>query len=228
MLHTRLEEHSCGQCEDIAGAARCAALVVHTIVLVQRGTAEVHGTNGITDEGMDAGIEGLSIAGTLSEVQILGSENGLRGYVVRIHPLPTSRQCTAMENALDAIVVGIGEDIFVELHHLLLVATEEVDLDSQNAVLLHPSHLLAACTTLVHLVAWALRGIVPRTVGIVPEEQPYTLAAGITRQFLHLLITYLCVPKRIDQQGAVTHSCGKVHIAFLLIEVAAGIHADNP
>ena len=48
-----------------------------------------------------------------------------------------------MEDTLNAEIVGIGQDIFIELHHLLLIATEEIDFDSTNANLLHPCHLLA-------------------------------------------------------------------------------------
>ena len=57
-----------------------------------------------------------------------------------------------MEDTLDAKVVGIGQDVLIELHHLLLVATEEVDLDAQDAVLLHPGHLLTTGRRTVHLV----------------------------------------------------------------------------
>ena len=35
-----------------------------------------------------------------------------------------------MEDHLDAEVVGVSEDVLIELHHLLLVATEEVYLDA--------------------------------------------------------------------------------------------------
>lgn len=83
-----------------------------------------------------------------------------------------------MEDAKQAKVVGIAENILIELHHGLLVATKEVDLDASDAVLLHPFHLLATDTAVVHLTDRSLRSIVPSTIGIVPQEEghPFVLA----------------------------------------------------
>ena len=55
-----------------------------------------------------------------------------------------------MEDTHDAEVVGIGEDVFIELHHRLLVATEEIDLDTKHTNLLHPLHLLTTLIGVVH------------------------------------------------------------------------------
>ena len=79
---------------------------------------------------MNTGIGGLCITSTLSEMQVLGSQHSLCSHKVWIHSFPTPGQCTAVEDHLNAKVVGIRKDIFVELHHCLLVATEKVDLDS--------------------------------------------------------------------------------------------------
>ena len=35
-----------------------------------------------------------------------------------------------MEDHLDTEIIGISQDILIELHHLLLVASEEVHLDT--------------------------------------------------------------------------------------------------
>ena len=73
-----------------------------------------------------------------------------------------------MENHLQAVVVGIGEDIFIKAHRLLLVAAEEVDLYSADSYLLEPFHLLASCHRVAHYVAWSLWRVVLSTVGVVP------------------------------------------------------------
>ena len=177
---------------------------------------------------MDTGIEGLGITGALSEVQVLGCQHRLGCHEVRIHPLPPSGQRTTMEDHLDTEVVGVGKDIFVELHHLLLVPAEEVHLDAQDAVLLHPRHLLPAWTALVHLVLRTLRGIVPRAVRVIPQEQSYALLLAVAGQLLHLLITDLRIPEGIHEHTAEAHGSREVDIAFLLVEVTAGIHADDP
>ena len=57
-----------------------------------------------------------------------------------------------MEDDLNTKLIGIGQDILIDLHHSLLVATEEVNLDTQDAILLHPFHLLATGSRTVHLV----------------------------------------------------------------------------
>ena len=124
---------------------------------------------------MNAAIEGLGITGTLSEVQVLGGQHSLGGYVVGIHALPAAGQRTSVEDDLYAEIVGIGQDILIELHHGLLVASEEVDLDAQDAVLLHPRHLLATCCRLVHLASRTLRSIVPVAIAVIPQEEAYTL-----------------------------------------------------
>ena len=136
-------------------------LVVLVIMLVERRTAKVHRAHGVADKGVDASILSLSIARTLSEVQVLRSQYSLRSHIVRIHALPTTRQRATMEDDLQTEVVGIGEDILVELHHGLLVATEEVDLDAQDAIFLHPCHLLATGSRLIHLALRRLGSIVP-------------------------------------------------------------------
>ena len=100
---------------------------------------------------MDTAVACLGIAGALSEVQVLRGQHSLRGYIVGVHALPASGEGTAVEDALQAEVVGIAEDILVELHRRLFVTSEEVDLDAEDACLLHPGHLLTTNTGTVHL-----------------------------------------------------------------------------
>ena len=73
-----------------------------------------------------------------------------------------------MEHHLQTIAVGIGQDVFVELHRLLFVTAQEVDLDAGYALLLQPRHLAVAGQRGVHAVARGLRGIVGIAVRVVP------------------------------------------------------------
>ena len=148
---------------------------------------------------MYTGVTCLGIAGALSEMQVLTGKHGLGGHIVGIHPLPATGQRTAVENHLQTEVIGIGENILVELHHGLFVTAEEVHLDTEDAVLLHPGHLLTTRTALVHLVLRTLRSIVPGAIGVVPQEQSHATLLAIACQLLHLLIAYLRVPEGIDK-----------------------------
>ena len=120
---------------------------------------------------MEREIKGLSDGSTLAKEHILGGQHSLGGHIVGVHTLPTTRDGTTVEDDLETIAVGIGEDILVEAHRLLLVASEEVDLDALDADALHPLHLAFAGNGGVHAVARTLRGIVPETVGVVPQHE---------------------------------------------------------
>ena len=104
----------------------------------------------------------------VAEEHILGGQHSLAAHEVGVHTLPSTRQGAAVENHLQSVTVGIREDILVELHGLLLVATEEVYLDAPHAYTLHPFHLALAGHGGIHAVAWSLRGIVPEAVTVVP------------------------------------------------------------
>ena len=106
-----------------------------------------------------------------------------------------------MEDNLQAIIVGIAEDILVKLHRLLLVATEEIHLDAYYTNLLHPSHLLLAGDGIVHDLTRSLGSIILETVGIVPEHQAYLLALCILTQLFDALSAYLLVPPVIYQNS---------------------------
>ena len=73
-----------------------------------------------------------------------------------------------MEDNKEPVVVGICEDILIELHHRLLVTTEEIDLDTAYADALHPCHLGATSLRLVHKMTGTLGSVVPRAVAVVP------------------------------------------------------------
>ena len=84
-----------------------------------------------------------------------------------------------MEDAHQAEVVGIAEDVLIELHHRLLVTSEEIDLDAAYAVVLHPLHLLATDASVVQLADRRLWSVVPRAVGVVPKEDAHAFRLGI-------------------------------------------------
>ena len=133
-----------------------------------------------------------------------------------------------MEDYLQAIIVGIAEDILIELHRLLLVATEEIHLDACHANLLHPSHLLLAGDGIVHNLTRSLRSIILETVGIVPEHQAYLLALGILAQLFDALSANLLVPPAIHQDGFITLGSSNIHHLHLVVIVNGIILPDEP
>ena len=194
MLHGTLEEYGSSQGEDITGTTHRTAFIVSTIELVQGRAAEVHGSHRVTDKRVDAGIAGLSITSTLSEMQVLAGQHGLTGCIVGIHALPASWQGTTVEDHQQPEVIGINQDILIQLHHLLFVATEEIHLDTTDASTLHPCHLLTAHQMVVHLTDRTLWSIVPGTVGVIPKEQSYATFLSVAGQFLYTIIADLLIP----------------------------------
>ena len=186
MLHRALEHDGSGKGKDIGSLALTAALVVGVVELIERRTSEVHRTHGVADERMDAGVLCLGITHALREMKVLAGKHCLGSGKGWIHAFPTAWQGAAMEDDEKPIVVGVGENVFVELHHRLLVATEEVYLYATNAYALHPCHLLTTRMRLVHQVAWALRSVVPCSVAVIPEIQRHTLRLAVACQFGYL------------------------------------------
>ena len=78
---------------------------------------------------MGTTVLGLCVTGTLSEMEVLRSQYSLGSYKVRIHTLPTTRQGASVEDDLQTKVVGIGQDVLVELH---LVKGINESLSQQN------------------------------------------------------------------------------------------------
>ena len=177
---------------------------------------------------MDAGVLCLGITHALREMKVLAGKHCLGSSKGWIHAFPTAWQGAAMEDDEKPIVVGVGENVFVELHHRLLVATEEVYLYATNAYALHPCHLLTTHMRLVHQVAWALRSVVPCSVAVIPEIQRHTLRLAVACQFGYFFATYLSVPKSVYQYRLVTHGGREVDVTLLLVEIARWIHTDNP
>ena len=133
-----------------------------------------------------------------------------------------------MEDDLQAVAVGIEQDVLVELNGLLLVAAEEVDLDALHANLLQPGHLLVAGNGCRHAVARRLRGVVLVAVGVVPQHQADALRLGILRQLLNLVAADALVPPVVDQAVLEAHLAGEVNELHLVGVVDALVLPDEP
>ena len=71
MLDAALKQNGSGQGIDIAGATIGSMLIISAVTLVQGRATKVHRSHRVADKGMRATILSLSVAGTLSETQIL-------------------------------------------------------------------------------------------------------------------------------------------------------------
>ena len=69
-----------------------------------------------------------------------------------------------MEYDEKSVIIGIGENLLIEAHHLLLVTAEEVDLYAANAVVVHPLHLTATGDCVIHDATRSLRSVIPVAV----------------------------------------------------------------
>ena len=136
ILDCTLEEDGRGKLEDVAGASRVALLGIAVEAVLEECAAELHGAERVADKRMKSGIESFDVAVALVEYEVFARAHSLRRDIVRIHALPAAGHSAAVENHGYAIVVGIGENLLVELHCLLLVAGEEIDLDTLNAMIL--------------------------------------------------------------------------------------------
>ncbi len=130
-------------------------------MLVKRATAEVHATHSVAHKRMYCGIERLIVTCPLREMQILACKHCLTGGIIGIHALPSSRKCTAMEHYKKTVVIGIGKNIVIQTHGLLLVTAEEIHFYASYPVLLHPCHIFATLHNVVHNAARSLGRIVP-------------------------------------------------------------------
>ena len=189
-------------------------------MVVHHNATPVEGCHSIAGKGMHTKLEAFLLSVVFAEEHILRGKACLRGYKVRIHALPTAGKGTAVEHHLQTIAVGVGQNVFVELYHRLLVAAKEVDLNTCNANLLHPGHLAVACQRGAHTVAWSLRSIVPIAVRVVPQQQAHTFLLGITAQFGNAVTSDLCIPKGIDEHIFIAHRCCQVNHLYLIIVVA--------
>ena len=110
---------------------------------------------------MQAGIESLFITEMLVENQILGSQYRFAAYIVGIHPLPSARHCTAVEDYHQTVIVSITQNTFIQTHGFLFVSTEEIDFDTFHTLLLKPFHFTLADNRIIHHIDRPLLDIIP-------------------------------------------------------------------
>ena len=227
-LDSCLVHDSRSHLENIGGITAMTTLVIFREILVHDGTTPIHRSHGVAAEWMHGQFESLLLGMIIREEYILRSQYCLARYIVRIHALPTSWQGAAMEDNLNAIIVGITQDVFILLHGMLLVATEEIYLDALDADALHPGHLLLAGHDVIHDATRALRCIVCHTIGIIPEHQTHILALRILAQLCYLVSTNLGIPERINQHIFISHGSSQVDELLLVVIVAGFILPDEP
>ena len=227
-LDSCLVHDSRSHLENIGGITAMTTLVILGEILVHDGTTPIHRSHGVAAEWMHGQFESLLLGMIIREEYILRSQYSLARYIVRIHAFPTSWQGAAMEDNLNAIIVGIAEDVFILLHGMLLVATEEIYLDTLDADTLHPGHLLLAGHDVIHDATRSLRCIVGHTIGIIPEHQTHILALRILTQLCYLVSTNLGIPERINQHIFIPHGSSQVDELLLVVIVAGFILPDEP
>ena len=110
---------------------------------------------------MQTGIESLFVTVVLVENQILGSQYRFAAYIVGIHPLPSARHCTTVEDYHQTMIVSITQNTFVQTHGFLFVSTEKVDFDTFHTLLLEPFHFTLADNRIIHHVDRPLLDIIP-------------------------------------------------------------------
>ena len=203
-------------------------MVVLAHVSVHDDAAPVEGSQGVAREGVHGELESLGLGVLLGEVDVLAGQGCLARHVVGVHALPSSRDGASVEYHLQAVAVGVAQDVFVESHGLLLVASEEVDLDAHHADALEPFHLALAGNGRVHAIARTLRCVVAIAVGVVPEHQLDALRLGISAQLGHALAAYLRVPEVVHQAELQAHGGGQVDELHLVVVVDALVLPDEP
>ena len=164
VLHCTLVEYRCGDGKHVARLALVASVVALAVAFVQSAASEFHCCYRVAQHRMDSAESGLDVVLVLTEVEVLACTHCLRRYEVWEHSFPAAWQSASVEDDHQPVLVGVGKDVFVELHGLLLVASHEVNLQSLDASLLQPFHLLAALNDSVQFVFRSLRRVVPITV----------------------------------------------------------------
>ncbi len=152
-----------------------SALIILMHVGIHHYATPVGSTESVARERMHGEFETFLTSMMIREAYILRCEHSLRSNIVRIHTFPTTWDCATMEYHLQTMTVGIREDIFVELHHLLLIRAKEVDLDTCDIILLHPCHLLLTSNRSVHTSTRTLRSIIPIAIRVIPKHEFHTL-----------------------------------------------------
>ena len=204
------------------------ALIILMHVGIHHYTTPVGSTESVAREWMHGEFETFLASMMIRETYILRCEQSLRSNIVRIHALPTTWDCTTMEYNLQTVTVGIREDIFVELHHLLLIRAKEVDLDTCDIILLHPCHFLFASNRSVHTSARTLWSIIPIAIRVIPKHKLHTLRLCIARELFNLLSAYLLIPQSVYEAIFIAHSGSKVDELNLIVVVYRIILPHQP
>ena len=161
ILDRILEEHACSYLEYVCRASDGSALIILAEPFVHEASSEFHAADTVADERVQTGSLCFLIALILREYKVFRSSDSFASDIVRIHSLPSSRQCTSVEYDHQAVVIRIAEDGLIMSHGLLLVSSEEIYLDALDSKTLHPAHLLLACNRIGHYVYRALLDVVP-------------------------------------------------------------------
>ena len=133
-----------------------------------------------------------------------------------------------MEDGKQAIIVSITENSLVKPHCLLFVTTEEVDLDTFYADLLHPAHIPFAGNRIAHHIDRTLHYIVPPSARAVPQEYIHILRSGIADKFFSSVITKILIPSGIHEDMVKTQLSSKIHICLLISHIHACILPYDP
>ena len=103
----------------------------------------------------------------------------------------------------------VAQDVVVQLHDVLLVALEEVDLDALDAPLVQQLELEAPHLGLVQAAARLLGDDVVRSARVVPEQQAHALLRRVAGQFPHVAAVHQR-PVGVDQGVLPAHLGGQV------------------
>jgi len=117
---------------------------------------------------MQTGIESLFITEVLAENHIFGGQYSLAAYIVRVHTFPSARDGATVEDYHQTVVVSITQNIFIQAHRFLLVATKEINFDSFHSKTLQPFHFTFADNSIVHVIHRPLLNIIPIAGRAIP------------------------------------------------------------
>ena len=165
---------------------------------------------------MHGHLEALHLGVVLREVDVLAGQRSLGSDIVGKHPFPTTWDGATVEDDGEMVVFGVAEDVLVELHRLLFVTAEEVDLDAGDADALHPCHLVLAGDRVVHDTTWRLWSVVPVAVAVVPQHETDAFLFGVGGKFFDALASDVLVPPVVHQYIFITILCGEVDELYLV------------
>ena len=154
--------------KDISSTAGSSSVIVAIQPFVQKTTTEFHATHRIADKRMQTGIESLFITEVLAENHIFGGQYSLAAYIIRVHTFPSARDGATVEDYHQTVVVSITQNIFIQAHRFLLVATKEINFDSFHSKALQPFHFTFADNSIVHVIHRSLLNIIPIAGRAIP------------------------------------------------------------